>query len=961
MSACLDDNAAVAFVEGAPPPAEARAVEEHLDGCDECRRRVSLLAQLASRSLAVAAAGPEQAPPADAAPEGAIGRFLLLRAIGMGAMGIVYAAYDPELRRRVALKLLRPGAGGGQERLLREAQAMARLQHPNVIAVHDIGTAGDRVFLAMELVDGQTLRAWLQSAPRTPSEIVAALAQAGRGLAAAHAAGLVHRDFKPDNVLVGDDGRVRVTDFGLAVAEDTRALDGAPAAGTPAYMAPEQHRGRPADARSDQFGFCVTLYEALCGRRPFAGRDLAELARAADAGPPPPPPRVPRGVARAIRRGLQPDPRRRFASMDALTDELARDRRDARRNLALVAGVAAIAAAVGFAARRGDAVCTGAEQQLGHAWDGERAQAVRAAFAATKVPYAEASYRSVAEAMERYSRRWAAAHTDACQATRVRGEQPEPVLSLRMACLDRRRRELQALSDLLVHADAALVEQAPQATARVSAVDDCADLDALNARRRQPADAVARATLDEIELALARVRALAAAGDETQALALAERTVADARPLGDHATLADALLEWGRLQERKAPAAAERALADATLEAEAAGLDEVKARALIRWVRVVGMTRFREAHEGARRAAAVIQRLGDDPRLEMELYAGEAAVLEREGRWSDELQRAEQAVALAERVAPEDPLARADLLDARATALVRVGRRADALAESRRVLALREGALGTNHPRVAETLRSMAMALLEMERFDEALPLTRRAVAIWEANGAPDTFAFAQALDSQGNALLALRRWDESEASYRRALAIEERVFGADHPQYAFTLQNFGALREEEGRYPEAAELLSRALRVLERAFGAEHAELVYPLVNLVEVESKRGRFAEAIAYGERAVSVEEKAVGASHPNVAQALVATAEARLAHGDARAARADAERALAIVEAHPEDARLLARCRFAVARALWRSGGDRARARSLAAAALSGYGAARVPTEAAAVTRWIDAHR
>src|SRR5258707_610263 len=226
-------------------------------------------------------------------------------------MGVVYAAYDPELDRKVAVKLLRAeadtksNARAAQARLLREAQAMARLSHPNVISVHDVGALGTQVFIAMEFVEGKTLTRWLKEKPLTPREIVQTFLQAGKGLAAAHAAGLVHRDFKPDNVLIGNDGRIKVLDFGLARAvEDVvgdaptlppqvvasglstprqleaRLTRSGAFLGTPAYMAPEQLLGKTIDARADQFSFCVALYEALYGERPFAANSIEEVASA---------------------------------------------------------------------------------------------------------------------------------------------------------------------------------------------------------------------------------------------------------------------------------------------------------------------------------------------------------------------------------------------------------------------------------------------------------------------------------------------------------------------------------------------------------------------------------------------------------------------------------------------------------------------------------------------------------
>ncbi|MBC8073970.1 MAG: serine/threonine protein kinase, partial [Deltaproteobacteria bacterium] len=292
--------------------------------------------------------------PVELKPGAALGRYAVLGQLGAGAMGIVYAAYDGKLERKVAIKVVkfdhrdRGSTASGVPRLLREAQALARLSHPNVVPIYDVGTEHDRLFLAMELIEGRTLREWLDRRPRGWREILRLMIQAGRGLAAAHAAQIVHRDFKPDNVLVREGGprgdEALVTDFGLArgVQDELEPSSGAidshdslsrtltrtgSVMGTPGYMAPEQHFGRPAEPRSDQYAFCVTLFEALYGMRPFAGVAIDAIARhkwshtftepgsARPAG-------MPEQLHRLILRGLDRDLDRRFASMDALLAEL---------------------------------------------------------------------------------------------------------------------------------------------------------------------------------------------------------------------------------------------------------------------------------------------------------------------------------------------------------------------------------------------------------------------------------------------------------------------------------------------------------------------------------------------------------------------------------------------------------------------------------------------------------------
>ena len=363
-------------------------LDEASAGDDELRRDVESLlasdqnagtflarpaAQLVAKGLAegleggVKQAGPGTAPPT------ALGRYLVERELGSGGMGAVYAGYDPELGRKVAIKLIRPEPTGRMDpresraRLLREAQSLAQVTHPNVIAIHDVGTFKDQVFIAMEYIEGCTVSDWLSAEKRKWSDIVGIFVQAGRGLAAAHAKGIVHRDFKPDNVWLGEDGRARVLDFGLArpMRADFGAEDPAPneqpgddtkssphlamlgaqltepgkLLGTPAYMAPEQLNNEPADATTDQFSFCVALHQSLYGELPFTGESVGALLAAIKERRinAPKSSRVPSWLRRLLRRGLSPDRADRFESMDRLLDELGRRRFVARGRILVTA------------------------------------------------------------------------------------------------------------------------------------------------------------------------------------------------------------------------------------------------------------------------------------------------------------------------------------------------------------------------------------------------------------------------------------------------------------------------------------------------------------------------------------------------------------------------------------------------------------------------------------------------
>jgi len=577
---CPDEATIAAFAQGELAPAEAAALEVHLDACEPCGRVVAELARIFEdppSEPAVAAGGRSDAGPlpieelaetlgpsgpdvdlrplAALLPAGAeVGRYRVLDCVGVGGMGVVYAAYDPVLDRRVALKLLRGtkdarGSQGRNARLLREAQALAKLTHPNVITVHDVGTWEAQVFVAMEYVEGSTLKEWLRTRRAWP-ELRDVFVAAGRGLAAAHAAGLVHRDFKPDNVLIGRDGRVRVTDFGLArwgpaarADVDLRATDelrisslGAswgsgsqghaerPAepspvvsltetgslVGTPAYMAPEQYEQRPADAASDQFAFCIALYEAIYGERPFAGRTVAELAsnvlegRVAEASHDV---AVPRPVRQALRRGLSRRPSDRFASMDELLAVL--EHRPARRLrpwVLLGVPLAGLGAAGLWAYAQSDiprsAFCR-TERGLSEVWGPERREAIAEAFLATGVPYAADTVERALPAVDEYVAAWERLRARSCEPEALILEGPGGA-ALRERCLDRRRVALEALLEGFEAPTPEAVARAVGSVAALPELEHCGDPEALVAELPPPVPFEQRAAVERVRDELAR-------------------------------------------------------------------------------------------------------------------------------------------------------------------------------------------------------------------------------------------------------------------------------------------------------------------------------------------------------------------------------------------------------------------------------------------------------------------------
>jgi predicted Ser/Thr protein kinase len=434
---CLAADTVDAFTRGELSPSSVDQLEKHIAACSPCRELLSELVQLGFADEAPPVTTASTAPVSsgtrlELASGSHVGRYVILQRLGEGGMGVVYSAHDPELSRKVALKLLRGDFAHAQhgtlrERLRREAQAMAQMAHPNVVTIYDVGTWGDLVFIAMEFIDGETLSQWLARGPHSWRDVLAMFLPAGNGLAAAHAVGVVHRDFKPANVLVGLDRRVRVGDFGLAAinasspqsihdSHGSAALTAdmrrtGSVAGTPYYMAPEQLLGRFTDARSDQFSFCVALYQAIAGHHPFDRRHLADgLAAASHSRSSKtrvPPVTMPRWLHRVLVRGLSVDPADRFSSMEALLGALVRKPR--RRWPAVACALAATALLV-----------AGVLQLREMAYTTDDASHRAVTHVDGRPPGHAKLFAGAPELLHAYERDFAAMHTGECESPQVR-------------------------------------------------------------------------------------------------------------------------------------------------------------------------------------------------------------------------------------------------------------------------------------------------------------------------------------------------------------------------------------------------------------------------------------------------------------------------------------------------------------------------------------------------------------
>jgi eukaryotic-like serine/threonine-protein kinase len=883
-----------------------------------------------------------------------LGRYTLVAELGRGAMGLVWRAHDPALARDVALKIMRSELLRDPEsraRMLREAQALACLSDPNVVAVFDVGearlsSAGPIVYIAMELVAGRSLREHiLAGAPMRPLPWLLA---AGRGLLAAHRAGIIHRDFKPANILIDspsglpDGTRVLVADFGLARGSiDSESADSMPAPhelsstltrrgtvmGTPLYMAPEQHLAARASIASDQYAFCATAFELLVGRPPFIGADLDALLEA-KLGEPPTIPRdaAPSHVRAAILRGLDPDPTRRWRDMDQLLRALAGGR---RRNVALALGGAAIAGlavAIAATAPRGDR-CEATS------WD---LHEVRDAIVSSELPYAAAVADRVSAELDGYATQWSAQRADACRSANE-GE----LVQARIACLERARSSLRASISTLSTADRGTIERAVAIVEALPALDDCDRATAIDL----PADEPERERIAAVRERLADATALHRAARDAEAepivRALDEEIAALDRPglAAEHALLSG-LVAIGLGNAAEAEAELERAHHLATM----AGDDVLVARACAELTMHVGsvLGRLDDAMTWARHGEAAVARLGD-PLADARQAAALGSLLRIEGRFAEARERQAHALALREQVLGPDNLDVAASLHN----LANVRYEEDALSEARalyeRALAIRVTLLGEAHPLVGMTYGGLVAIDFRAGDAQQAERDARRAVAILEPALGPDHIELSMAVHNLGIALYSLGRRADARAAFERAAQIQERALGPDHPDVALALVNVAAMAYESGDYTGALATDQRALALLEAAFGRDNLECAIALnglgnalsalerwdearaayqrgldivvahrgvdhgdtgpylLGLAGIAGQQQRWEDALALDRRALAVLERTFGPDHPRLLRALVNVGMSSNMLGRHADAIAPLQRAIAIAEA------------------------------------------------------------
>lgn len=805
-----------------------------------------------------------------------IGRYRVRCAIGHGGMGVVYDAFDERLDRRIALKLVR-GEHSEERRLrmIREAQALAQLSHPNVVHIYEIGEHDGQTFLAMEFIDGQTLRGWLKERPRSWRELLAVLCEIGNGLAAAHAAGLVHRDIKPENVLISREGRPCVVDFGLVCGDRLvsqasqastlaeRATAGDPLledelrltrhgtlVGTPGYMSPEQLHGEAVDPRSDQFSFCVMAFEALYGMRPFPGESILELRAAVRTRSPRLPAQTPapRRILRALLRGLSREPAARWPSMAALLAHLTVRARPGLRwppvlAVATVVTLGAVWSGLSPPAA-GSSVCVGLAEDVRAMWTAPTRATIRGALRDASGALAEDTWARIELPLQRRVDQLAAATLSACAAQPR--EDPEARPSRQMSCLQRQRLELAATLSVLERADAGVVHRAVEAVRGLPTVNLCSGDFALARLDSRPGDPVAARAADRLYERLTAVFAQVRAGRYRPARAELDAMLDEARELGDPVLSVRLLFERGTLRmELDEHALAAEDLANAQTLALAANADAIAAEALVKWIHEAGVFLGRATEALAMRplALGLAQRSGDG-RLSALLYNNLGAVHQSQGRFAEALAELERAAEEWARLG-EHPIEQGATLMNLGIVLGELGRPAEGRASLERALELVSHNLGPNHPRVAYILLNLGLSQHRAGEPSAARDNLNRALAIARTGLGANHAVVARAHTGLGK----LAREEGDHTGARQHLQRAIGIWQTSEPspiEGAAAFIELARVAIDQKRWAAAEAPLLHALALHEATYGAEDARLLAVLVRLGELALHRGELERA-------------------------------------------------------------------------------------------------------------------
>ncbi|MEM7155460.1 MAG: serine/threonine-protein kinase [Myxococcota bacterium] len=896
----------------------------------------------------------------------AVDRYVIVDELGSGGMGVVYVAYDPELDRRVAIKILHDDlVRDGRTRLIREAQAIARISHPNVVAVHDVGEISGSVFVAMELVEGQTLSQWLAAEPRSIPEILAVFIQAGEGLAAAHAAELVHRDFKPDNALRGHDGRVRVLDFGLARGRgsddslgpaeqlmssnlDLALTEAGAVMGTPAYMSPEQLGGQVATAASDQFAFCVALYEALYGERPFASDTFESLATAVLQGEvrdPPADRKVPSRLRQVVMRGLRNEPSKRHPSMHALLQQLRHDPGQRRRRIGMAAGVVAggvlVAALAYRSGARGASPCKAAGADIQEVWNEQRAEAIAKAFHDTELAYADDTWSRVKQHLDPYAEAWSSQAVEACKATHVTHQQSSDVLDARRRCLNERLLKLDAFVEVIADPNPAVVDGAVRSSRALPDLDGCSDIVTLLSAVPPPDDEEVRTEVDAIDEALTRAEALSAAARYREQLVQLKKLVARAEATGYRPIIARVMHALSgaqlALDEPEGPATLRRALNDAL----AAGDDRLAAMAATDLAYQLGYEEqlHGQGLEWAAIAHSLVERQGGADDILIGILNAQAVIASSQAHYDEAREYFEQMLAKQREDDPDSPNLSVGLMN---LGSYYAGRRDfDKATENiEKAAAHTERILGPQHPRMTRLWANLAMVALMRGRYEEAEKSLEKTLALQRTVLGERSVEYARSIASMAVAQRNLGRPGESERLHRQALETRRELLGPDHPSIAESKRNLAHAIRDQKRFEEALGLVLEAKEIATRRLAPDHPEHAINGASAAIMMAEAGRYSEAKAEALRTIELQEARKSTTKP-LFDALRALAWAQRELGETGASVETMERALKqAVEADSAEV-TLAQVRLEAGMCMVAAGQDVAQAQELVSQALTKF--------------------
>jgi tetratricopeptide (TPR) repeat protein len=989
VTACPPDDTLAALIAGVLEEARVDAIRAHVDSCESCRGILVAVAKGtpagATPELDATAVDVRRYRAGAPKPASLPARYRIERVLGEGGMGRVYAAHDTELDRAVAVKVLRDDIGSAQlaERLVRESRAMAKVSHPGVVTVYDVGRHEGHVFIAMELVAGTTLSRWLSEKPRGWREIVDVFHRAGQGLAAAHEAGLVHRDMKPENVLVTVEGErvksVAVSDFGIARAarDASGSRDGGAGAardasaddlvrtatgaliGTPAYMAPEQLAGGVVDARADIFAFGVSLWEALYGARPYAGKTIAELAIAIERGAPvPPASTAPKWIANAVRSAIDPDPAKRPPSMTELLAAIDPARADRTRKTAVYAGIGiVVVGSVAFAVvprlRSHEvplpAMCS--DPGMAATWtDASRAQ-IRTTLDALPGELPKSVAERAVQTADAYATRWTDALGAACKSTDVAKREAS------VACLGARRSAFAKTLGVVPSMKRTDLVDLDMILGKLPSVTLCqTDAAAIVMREVAPEARVRAAAL---EARLAEAGALIAAGSLDQAREELASIDAEVTALGSRVLAAEYAFARASVSIEHDVDGGLALYREAALTAGKAGRDDLAAHAWLEVAHEYAQTKndAGRAQDALEQADAAITRGGEDTalRAHYDLELAQLRVFETK------FDEAEKLLAAARiRIAKFAPQLMPDVEETHVSLLTEAGKLDEAIAAANALILERTSKHGEVHASVITIRNILANALLVSGKLDEALVQAQLAADLAKRGYGEDSDSYGLGLRNVSVLLENTGKFDEARTTIQKARQILSASRGPRSFMVGDTYQSEAILLAVSGKPEESLPLFDQAIAIYKDSVGERHVRTAEAMLSYAGTLSELNRGKEAVDKSRDAVALFRDVYGEENPRYAYARAMYGEALIRAKDKKAARIELEAAVAIYSRTEFIPTAKAAAKFNLAQAIVDDSAQTQRAMTLANEAIAVFAEAGPAYEpvTAKMKRWVE---